>query len=49
MSQKTVKLLKRYARETNKDPEQLKQWWMTLNRKEREKERKRLKREIGEE
>ncbi len=49
MNQKTVKLLKKYAQETNQDSEQLKEWWMSLNRKEREKERKRMKKEIGEE
>ena len=42
MNQKTAKLLSRWASKSGKKERELKRWWLTLDRKQREAERKKI-------
>ncbi len=47
MNQKTAKLLHRYASHSGQNVKELKEWWMSLNRFERTRERQRMLEELG--
>jgi hypothetical protein len=42
VNQKTAKLLSRWASKSGKKERELKRWWQTLDRKQREAERKKI-------
>jgi hypothetical protein len=46
MNERTGKLLSKYARETKKNPKDLKRWWLALPWNERAKERNRMEAEL---
>ncbi len=46
MNQKTAKLLNNYAARQNKKKKEVRRWWLSLNWKQREAERKRILKEL---
>lgn len=47
MNEKTIKILKKYARRTGQGEEQVKQWWNSLDWRERTSERRRILAELA--
>ena len=43
MNQKTAKVLKRHAATTGKSAKEVKKWWLSLNRHEREVEGRKIR------